>query len=170
MNTKQKKYFLIRLADLSHKLIVYKIKLSSGALYKIIKESTQVEVLKEQKAFISFFIKISNRHIECILTYDLFLKERNSFYILYTQVVGNICEVVINYTYQGEVQYYYIFYDIYVQNFFIFIKRVLDEIAVFESYILTEDSIIKGANINSISIYVLKTNIEKTEKNYIKYI
>jgi hypothetical protein len=170
MNTKKIKYFEIRLADLSHKLIKFKIKQCTDVLYNIMKESTEVVVLKEYKCFICFITKISSRHIEFLLTYDLFITERNSFYILYTQVVGYISEVVINYTYNGEVKYYYIFYDIHVQNFFVFIKRLLDEIAVFESYILTDDSIIKGAKINSISIFVLKKNIENIEKNYIKYI
>lgn len=162
------KFFLIKLGNLNFNLIKYKIKSSNLSIFNLgINDLKKKEKKEEYKNFKFLSVKITKEKIEYKIDYINFIKERNTFYILFTILVGKIVEVSIKYVFEGKLLNYFIFYEIFVQDFFSFMNRILNEFNVFESYIYDKDTIIPKATIQSINISLLK---KIGDKNTIKYI
>jgi hypothetical protein len=157
-------FFLIHLGKLDFNLIELKIKSSNLNIENI--KITKKEKI-EYANFNNFFVKINNQKIEYTIFYMNFLKERNFFYILFTVLLGKVVEVSIIYIFEGKISNYFIFYEIFIQDFFSFMNRVLNEIEVFETYLYSKDCIIPKAQIQSINIGIFKNFIDKQSIKYI---
>jgi hypothetical protein len=164
---KNVKFVPIHLGTLNFDLIAYKIKQSNDRVYSIKAKEKSQRVKDTYTDFVHFFVKITHHKIEYELTYACFLHERNSFYILFTEMVGHVVEVAVMYEFEKKLLSYFIFYEILVRRFFDFMTRVLNEIQVFESYLYQQNCIIPNAMIRSINITILKNLPDKASIKYI---
>jgi hypothetical protein len=167
---KERKLVLVNPGTLNFELIDLKIKRSIDRKKAIdaknlkIKKNINKEG-KEYQDFIFFYVKATSKNTNYIIYYNYFIKERNAFYILFTLIIGKVIEATIIYRLKDENYPYYIFYEIYVHNFFVFMNRFLDEIEVFELYLKNENSIIKNAEILSINLCIHKKLPDKKSVN-----
>lgn len=162
------KFNLIHLGKLDYSLIEYKIKSSNLILNNEI--NNKIKEKKEKMEYMDFnilSIKKTSKKIEYKISYINFIKNRNIFYILFTIIVCKVVEVSIIYVFEGKIFNYFIFYEIFVQDFFSFMHRVLNEIQVFETYLYSTDCIIPKAIIQSINISIFKKFIDKSSIKYI---
>src|SRR6185295_14444432 len=133
------KFVLIKLGNLNFDLIEYKIKLLNLDIQNKEVKNKEVKNKEVYKNFKFLSVKITKEKTEYKIDYIDFIKERNIFYILFTIIV---VEVSIKYVFEGKILNYYIFYEIFVQDFFSFMNRVLNEIKVFETYLYSTNCII----------------------------
>lgn len=160
---KEVKFDLIRLGNLNFDLIIYKINMSNNYL-----KNKEIKNKKEKYFDFSYFtVKLTNEKIEYNILYINFIKERNIIYILFTILQNKVVEISIIYIFESKILKYFIFYEIYIQNFFDFIYRIQNEIKVFELYLYDVDCIIPKAIIQSINICLVR---QINDKYNIKYI
>jgi len=156
-------FFLINLGKLDFNLIELKIKSSNFNIENQKNKKNKIEYTN----FSNFIVKNNNQKIEYIINYINFIKERNFFYILFSILLGKVVEVSIIYIFEGKILNYFIFYEIFIQDFFSFMNRVLNEIQVFETYLYSKDCIIPKAVIQSINISIFKKIVDKQSIKYI---
>jgi|ERR1043165_2052616 hypothetical protein len=159
------KFNFIHLGNLNFDLIKHKIKISND----MIDHNSKIKK-NDKEIYLNFnylHIKKTNNMTIYKIEYMDFIKERNIFYILFTILVGKVVKVSIIYVFEGKILNYFIFYEIYIHNFFNFMNRILNEIKVFELYLYDQNSIIPKAVIQSINIIILKKIDDKLSIKYI---
>ena len=155
---------LIHLGNLNFDLIKYKINLSFNI------DTEEIKNKKRKIIFLDFYyfsVKKTNIKVEYKINYIKFIKERNIIYLLFSILINKVVKVSITYIFEGKLLNYFIFYEIFVYDFFNFTNRILNEIQIFELYSYDKDSIIFRATIQSINFTLLKTIPDKLGFKYI---